>query len=730
MAAQSSSASLSAQASLSIGRRGLFLIANLWTAFCLAYATWLFAPRPAFILASLGWVMMLGAIVGLGMARMAQPQLSHSSAASLPALPPSPLRPIRWRGVVLSVALIAWCIGINVQENYFYQSLSVHGQMALMLAGWGIGLWSLAGAPRFNPAWLDHLRPSPHGLLLGLVVLCALFLRVWDLTGAIPRWVDEAHLGEAVYKLRVLPQALLMPYSQMTPFSWFYPYLQLWTTHFFAPDLDSLRLVSALFGTFQVAALYPLMRGLFDKHSALIACALLASFPPHLHWSRLGLNNIVEPSFMLISLSALVWGLRRGGRTPFVMAGAALGMTHYFYEVGRLFYTPLMLAFLLGMALFAPQQGVIARLWHSFKVRYRPRSAQSRPALRQGLARPLRAAEWRALCLSFALVALPLYYVWMVNNLSLVPRLQGAGRNLLSEALEPSNDQAQHSLQLQLQYASLAYVQIPDGTKFYAGDTALILIPLVPCFLFGLAWCVVHVRRAGAGLLLLWVGGIALANGLFSMGIHSPRYVAVLPALCAVIALGLVQLWQWWLGGRWRVGLALVVLLAVLGQAAYYGFYHLPHFYRWAFGTELDPVRLEASNDYDDLHFRAVRLLPPNTQVTVISRAFYGRAGWEMIPLFFQRDDLRFQYLYRDEFSAEALRILVRTRPHAFFLDQDDSTSLALIQRYFDLEPAEYSPYRLPRERQAVLYLALPTLANLNHPSQWQSSPSPATDHP
>ena len=61
------------------------------------------------------------------------------------------------------------------------------------------------------------------------------------------------------------------------------------TLDLFGAGLSPLRIVSGFFGVAEVVALYALIKAVFDRRTALLAALLLATFPPHVHFSRLGM---------------------------------------------------------------------------------------------------------------------------------------------------------------------------------------------------------------------------------------------------------------------------------------------------------------------------------------------------------------------------------------------------------------------------------------------------------
>jgi len=688
-------------------RRWLARLCLVVAVLALAYAAWESHPQAALGAAQNGMQATALAALALALGRVLHGPAWAAPGGSLVAdLPPE--APPRWRALALGLAALCLLISANIGPGlHFTPPLANSVQVGLWLLGMGLSLWALSQGWRLRPAWVDGLHLSGHGLALAAVLLLALLLRTWQLAEGVPRLIDEVHMLSAVVLLDDQAQPLLLPHNGTTYFTWFYPLLQWATTSLLGPSLFSIRIVSALFGLAQVGLLYGLVRLLHGRRVALLAALLLATWPQHIHWSRIGLHNNADPTLALLALILLVLALRSGRRGWWVGAGLALGCTYYFYEVGRLFYTPLLLAWLLWMGLFAPQVGWLAQAW-AWWVHKPP------PVLRLGGWRPLLPREAAWLLAGLALAALPMLYAWTANDLSLAARLQTSGRGAagLSQSL--------YELSQTLSSAWLAYVHLPDGSTFYNGVGGLVWWPLVAAFLGGVAWCAARLRQGGAALWLLWVGGVALANGLFSIGIHSPRYVVALPALAALTALGLAHLGRLLLG-RWPALLHGLALLAAGGQAVYYFGFHLPNYYTWVFSHEKDVTNQALTSDFDDMLFRAVRL-PYGTDVYVVARGFTGGSGYGVVLAYYDRteaDDLRMNYLYREALTDTLIGSMTRTRHNAFFLDADDTSSLALLSNYFVLDGPYFSTANIPRERQFVLYLAPLNLENINHPSLW-----------
>ncbi|MBZ0286334.1 MAG: glycosyltransferase family 39 protein, partial [Anaerolineae bacterium] len=196
-----------------------------------------------------------------------------------------------------------------------------------------------------------------HHALLITIVLVAFGLRAVDLGGAVHHLVDEIHFSNAVISLFPPDNTvkLLWPINTITAFPWLFSYLQNWGVDLLGRNLEGLRAISVVMGTLGIPALYFLARELFDRRVALLAALLLAVFPPHIQFSRIGLNNIIDPLLGTLALAFLVRGLKHNRPFDFALGGAALGLTQYFYEGGRLLFPALIFLSLAWFTLVKPR---------------------------------------------------------------------------------------------------------------------------------------------------------------------------------------------------------------------------------------------------------------------------------------------------------------------------------------------------------------------------------------
>jgi hypothetical protein len=569
----------------------------------------------------------------------------------------------RGSAVALGALLLWICAEIsgNVLRLNLFAGTWYTVQAALLLCGMAFVGYGLGGRPR------GMVLNRREALLLAGVLLLALMLRLIGLESTIHRFVDEIHSVDAIVRLWGIPDTpILTPFGTITAFPWLYPLAQSAAVSLFSPNLLALRLPSAIFGTLTVLALYALARTLFGWRTGLVAALILATLPAHIHFSRLGINNIADPLFGVLGLAFLARALRDGQRSDWAWGGVCIGLTQYFYEGGRLLYPPLVLGWLGLVALVGLTAG--------------ERGAWIGRLLRGGL----RAGA------AALLVAAPVYYAYAGAGSLLTPRLQSE-----AQTDPPTSQQSyEHAV-----YPWLMMLTATDQSWFMNGETPFVLPPLLPVFLLGAALTLACWRQQWALLLLLWLALTAFGNGLLRDVLWSPRYVVVFPALALLLALGLRLglrvLWPTLRGGRWRqrAGAALLLALVVLQVAA---FAQLQT--RWY--TLFRPI-----GDWEDALFRSADL-PPDTEVYILVPGVIWEYNVNAMRVFFDLPR-RIYHLFPEELTDDNLTALAARadkQAYTFFVSPNDTATLARLRRVLPLLPPTFSPYNVPPEAQLGLY--------------------------
>jgi 4-amino-4-deoxy-L-arabinose transferase-like glycosyltransferase len=581
-----------------------------------------------------------------------------------PAAPPTltadrsdPLR-IAWTPLLLGIStlFIVTEVNANLLNLPFRDRVNATLQFLLFLLGLGGVTVGAAGIRIRLPDARPHF--STGVIALGAVTLMGLFLRIWHLETAVHFFVDEMNFATAVWHANhhdFIP--LLRRFSDVASFPYVYPYWQSLTTALFGPSLLGLRLVSAVIGTLTIPAIYFLGRTLFDRRVGLLAAVLLAALPPHIHFSRLGLNNIADPLVGILMLAFLARGLKHHRQTDYVLAGVFLGLTQYFYEGGRVLYPVLALVWLEALALLK-------------RVHF-DRTILRRLALTATVA---------------LLVAAPFYTVVLTYQEPLLSRFEVAGlggtywQSLREHEMEQTFDD-------HLLLPFLIYVRQPELSQFYGGEEPLLLVYVVPFFLLGVTYAIWRFREPGLLLLLLWVFGTSLGNSFLAASAHAARFVVVLPALALLAAVALRCV----IGTRWLPPLIAAVL--VLVQVGYYFGPHLT-----VYNRQLRPFQ-----DYQDAIFRAADF-PPGTVVCFVTEREPDQ-GFLLSVRNFIGGSFEVCVLHPNYLAPLATQIMSTNSEHAFFVLPDDQVTIDFLRTHFRISGPHMSPYEsVPRSAQFALY--------------------------
>ncbi len=205
-------------------------------------------------------------------------------------------------------------------------------------------------APWAGGRWLTT------GALLLITALAAV-LRFWRLDAVPPGFhYDEAY--EALEAWRVLTQPGYHPIFFPGNFGVepMFVYLTALAFRLFGEAPIVMRGAAALIGALTVPTLYALGRELvrldarIPPLTPLLAAAVLAVMRWHIMFSRVGIEPVLVPLFLVL----LLWGFWRGMRTGSLWAwggmGLAAGLGPYTYPAGRLL--PVLAALLAGLALW------------------------------------------------------------------------------------------------------------------------------------------------------------------------------------------------------------------------------------------------------------------------------------------------------------------------------------------------------------------------------------------
>jgi 4-amino-4-deoxy-L-arabinose transferase-like glycosyltransferase len=315
--------------------------------------------------------------------------------------------------------------------------------------------------------------------------------------------------------------------------------MNLWTT----------RLPAALAGVGTLALMYWVGSRMFGRPAGLIAAAMLALCPWHIHLGRLGHEASLAPLQVLATLALALWaGFPLGGedhRPPRVLraalAGAFGGACCYGYFAVRLFL-PLLLGAAVLLAVLRPKRG--------------PGDRRAALALSAGV-------------LAFLLVLGPLVVKHLTDR-------EMNHRTDWGVAWAPSDPWFVKAGKVLANYPG----HFGPDFLFFDGDGNFQFNParvgsfswyMLPLMLAGLGWCWANFRKGrSCQVLLLWLALFPVCDVFLSPGPRGgPSNVRSSPGLPALVLLGAVgAMFGWhWLRRQSRaqaVGLAAAALCAAL----------------------------------------------------------------------------------------------------------------------------------------------------------------------
>ena len=247
-----------------------------------------------------------------------------------------------WMIPVISWAIVAGLITLSVfYVADHFESAQTDRIAAIAWVGSVIlGLFIVWG----KPSWAENYRSRMERIganhteviLLLVVLLLAFAVRTIDLINHPYPWSgDEASIGSEANRILNGEVTNFFETGWSSQPNWSFLPTAI-TELMFGKNILAVRIPSALAGTLAVLFLYLAARELFNPTIALMAGVFLATLPYHVHFSRIGVNNVVDSL-----MSALIfWLIARAIKTDdpryYYSAGAVGGLCIYTYAGTRL----------------------------------------------------------------------------------------------------------------------------------------------------------------------------------------------------------------------------------------------------------------------------------------------------------------------------------------------------------------------------------------------------------
>jgi len=320
----------------------------------------------------------------------------------------------------------------------------------------------------------------------------------------------------------------------------FFFFVQSISVRLFGQTIEALRLLSALAGALTVVALYWYARKAFGRGIALAAAAYLAGFHYHIHFSRIGLNNIWDGLFFVLFTGALWQAWTGGKRLMYILAGLTLGLAQYFYTSSR------------GLILLVLAWLAIATIF-------------DRKGIRD------RLPDLVCMFLAAIVIFLPLANFFLHHQdefLAPHQRVTILG-NWLRNEVNRTGDPGWVILGRQLKESALGFTTRNLRVWYQPGHP--MLLPLAASlFLLGVILLLLQLLDLRYLWLALWLIIAILMGGLTESPPAAQRYVFTAPAVSLLVALP-ITMSQQWLSRLWPardkvvIGLLSLILITAIG---------------------------------------------------------------------------------------------------------------------------------------------------------------------
>jgi asparagine N-glycosylation enzyme membrane subunit Stt3 len=298
-----------------------------------------------------------------------------------------------------------------------------------------------------------------------------------------------------------------------------------------------------------------------------LAATFLAGYDYHIHYSRLGANNVWDPLFVLLVLWGVHRGLAAGDQTKqvraFLLAGMVMGLSVYFYTGARLL-PPLVAIY-------------VAFCWLQNR-RAQPSAEGSAP--QTGVRGPGLALNLVLLALAFLVTAGPMLGYAAAHPNEWNARINQVGivqSGWLEREPEITGKSVPAILAQQFLRSAGAFHAFVDRTVWYGADRPLLGFVAGIFAMLGMAWSLVHWRDRRYFLVLLWFWSVIITGGMLTESPpSSQRLVITIPAVALLVAFGLTATTDlFWrllaLRRTWQnAALGLLVVGLVAGSVQYY----------------------------------------------------------------------------------------------------------------------------------------------------------------
>jgi 4-amino-4-deoxy-L-arabinose transferase-like glycosyltransferase len=355
--------------------------------------------------------------------------------------------------------------------------------------------------------WLHDHRWELCGVLI--ILFIAFMMRFWNVELHPYSFMnDEGEMGLVAYCMQVGECNNLFDHGWAgQPVLAFVPTLI--SISIFGRTATAVRLVSVMIGTLAVLAVYIFTREVIGRKEAWLAMTLLAVLPVHVHFSRLGVDNIIDSLSTTAILGLLFFGIKRGSTMAFLAAGIIGGLCMYTYPGTRL----------------APVMGMIAIGYIVLKNRNTLKA---------------HAFNISIFIFSWIVTVAPIAGYFMAHPRVFFTRMRNVG---IFQTHEINAGNVVEILIEQFMKSSLVFILTSAPTNFFNSPRPYLTSLAAIFFVLGLCYVVWQIREERYFILFIWFwAAILLGSTLTGGPPTSQRMLMSTPALAIITAIGICKI--------------------------------------------------------------------------------------------------------------------------------------------------------------------------------------------
>ncbi len=496
-------------------------------------------------------VTLLGLLVRIGSRTQARPFAAQSWPQPAPALGLWLTCVILWLYVVTHVNRDLAAVERYLLDVAWLLAVLVYAGSVIRAVHWHWPGWAT------HRAWiLAHRREL---VLVGFLLVAAFVVRVYDLTYLPYAFInDEGEVGKGALEiLRGVRTNFFESGWSGQPVWSFVPTAV--SVALLGHTAFASRLVSVVEGTLAVFFVYMLAREAFDRKTAFLAGAVLVGMAWHIHFSRLGVSNVIDSFFA----SGVLWltyrALRRGHPLDYLWAGIAAGLTLYTYLGSRL-----VLAMAVGLLAYVV-------LWQRGFLRTHYRHALVYAGALMVVAGPNVAYFSR----HFDDFMGRLNAEGILQNGWLQRQSAALGRSYFSLLLE------------QFSHSTLVYVATNAPVSFFNSPRPYLPALAAVFFVLGLGIAMWRMFQPRYLLVCGWFWSVVILGSTLTLGPpSSERLIMTAPVAALLVAIGLREVARLATTLRivtpqtgWIAAVAVVGLISAQGVVFYFGGYRFGHYF-------------------------------------------------------------------------------------------------------------------------------------------------------